>query len=454
MFSARSRDELATDRTSPAVGLLRPGYVSAGLAFLTPIAAVLGGLAQITAELFLFRALIPLWIFLALFAAAQGRTRVSTRSRPLLQLTLFVWTACALSGLLFLWPDSAAARSVAIVVMGVSLVFGVDSVGSRISLLRPFLQGWLLAAVIVAIVGLRELNTGLRMPNFYLAPDQISGVNTTVASTLGNPNNLGMFVVMTFPVLFYTGKTSKPLLRLGILLLGATLIYLLFHTESRLAMLALALQVVALMFYLTRPVLRMLSIVVLGTLTVAGVSRVVGFRLLESEIISGIAQSAFGRDGVLDDSTVTRFNVAMNGVLMVTRTFGLGIGPGQFGAAIQSGSFPYQTGLIRDPHNAYVELAAQFSILTLLALLLWLGSVWAESAKPSFRCRFVPDSGANEVKLVCTVLRLEIVGIAVACMASSSFFTLSIVWAWFALVALMASEIESGKLKLRLTSNV
>ena len=98
---------------------------------------------------------------------------------------------------------------------------------------------------------------------------------------------------------------------------------------------------------------------------------------------------------VSNTSIAIRLNMVRNGLHFLARTWGRGVGVGNFEAWIEQGA-PYNTEKALNPHNWWIELSAEFGILIALGYLgvyaVLLYTAWEGWKHARGRGRMVPEA--------------------------------------------------------------
>jgi teichuronic acid biosynthesis protein TuaE len=132
--------------------------------------------------------------------------------------------------------------------------------------------------------------------------------------------------------------------------------------------------------FLLTPRGKRLKVFALLMLLVAGTWLIFGFT---QPTIRGYVARQFGKiiiprqyfDG--SNSLAVRVNMIRNGILFLARTWGMGVGVGNFEAWIETAAV-YDTLDILNPHNWWIELVTEYGVLITLGYLTFFASLlWA-----------------------------------------------------------------------------
>jgi teichuronic acid biosynthesis protein TuaE len=192
-----------------------------------------------------------------------------------------------------------------------------------------------------------------------------------------NENNFAVFISLSIPFLlarwrYFPAIKARILSGLGLF----AAIYLLFVTGSRINFLVLFFSVLIYSLLLTPRGKRMKTLAALALL-VAGIWLLFG---LTQPAIRGYVLKQFGKiinPGqyfIGGGSLAVRINMVRNGIVFLLRTWGRGVGAGNFEAWIETAA-SYDTGEILNPHNWWIELAAEYGVLVALGYLAFFASL-------------------------------------------------------------------------------
>ena len=181
----------------------------------------------------------------------------------------------------------------------------------------------------------------------------------------GNYNNYSTYTCLAYPMLLGALLDKSSVVRRLMLLCGAAVcVAVTLINTSRIAMLFVAFATVASVFSGHRR--SRLWLVALGAGAFLGV-RASGFnwQYAQQRLTSGL---------LVDEQ---RLGLTIAGIDALTRTFGLGLGPGGFVAFIE-GHYPQ---LIPNPHNILMEFAVNFSLLSAFVFVALLGFLFIRTAR-------------------------------------------------------------------------
>lgn len=107
--------------------------------------------------------------------------------------------------------------------------------------------GWIMAFVVTATLGAREIVLGEHLPNYLTSTDVANVDLRLIASTFGNPNNYAAFLVTAFPFLvnLVLRSRARTIRSLGVSLAAMTCL-LMLYTGSRICIFALGLEILIL----------------------------------------------------------------------------------------------------------------------------------------------------------------------------------------------------------------
>lgn len=406
-----------------------------------PTLACLGAIVPGVGSLFGFRLLA---IALGLFALVNKKE--STKGLTTVfafRVMAAVWAIAALMASFFITDFYAGMRASLSLFIGFVLIYALINVRDPATALESVQRGWAVAYVVTGAIALRELLTGTHLASYYSPHDgSVRGVAPYIASTFGNPNAYAAFLVTAFAFLAYgLLKSETWFSRYAYSGMILSLPVLLLQTGSRLCMVALALEAVFLAVYAgekyRKPLVTGILVVALAFFSVgAGAADSLGSYLPGS--LSASAPSRMIREvlaGGADTSGGVRLAVYRDGLWMIGESAGLGVGPGAFQTVMSSGTPPYDAGGIVDPHNLYLEIAAQYGLLVFALFAAWILTL----------ARFLWRSAraeASEMRQWGTVMSAALLGNGISALASSTYLAPSVNWVFFACLALAAVGAE------------
>lgn len=311
----------------------------------------------------LFRVLLGVTLLLAVVPVPRSKRRLPAAFLALAALVLVS------AGITRLWPgwDDGGLVELASLVAGLLLAAALARAGTW----RWLALGVVLTVLGQAVVVIWEVTSGLHLPTFALTweDDRFMGMWFQMAGTFANPNQLGHLLVVAFPVTVAVVATERSWWLRGPALLAALLCPWLVHeTGSRISLLVLLVEISAVLLLVRH------GWMVLAAAAAAGAATL----LLHPGVLTALLPVDEGEISTDDP----RLNLAVNGGWMLLRTWGLGVGPGQYGAWTLLPESPREPFGLTNPHNAVVEIASQYGIvvaaalLTVVVVVLW----WARQA--------------------------------------------------------------------------
>lgn len=402
-----------------------------GVLFVLPTLAAFGGLLPGLAQFFAFRlAVIFLVAHLILFW-----TRPSANSRTTLSLFLLtgVWLVSGILGLLLGSYDGNAQRSFLPVVIGLTLLVALTRSTNSVGTVQWIGRGWTFSFIVTGLIGLREMLFGVHMPNYlstvYDTVSYASSMNLKlIASTFGNPNAYATYLLITYAYLLSKCLSASHSGRqLWYATLTVTNIALLLGAGSRLCLTAVAVETLVLVFAYRKSVSRLALLLIAAPTAGLGLLASPASSLLSSKSQT-FSILSFINSTQSDTSGQQRADIYRDAWFFIKESRGLGIGPGGLERRIAAGDAPYNA--VASPHSAFFEIAANYSIFVLAALLVWLILCARDAWSPSQGSRIPPWTGPFVLTSLC--------GMVIGCFANSSFLSGSINWVWFATIWLIA----------------
>lgn len=247
------------------------------------------------------------------------------------------------------------------------IFFLIKKIQDPLKLLR---QAWLACFMITAIIAIVELITWKHLPT----ADQeriLGGINVAVryaATTFGNLNNYGVFIVFVLPYLLWGVTDEVPVKKKIVYLLASVLgIVIIVINGSRMGMFVAVFQVFCFLLPIIRNIkwkylvgIFLLLVIVISFLPMEQILYTMRYRM------HGAFQSG-------DESTSERFAMIKSGFEMLLGSYGFGVGAGGFETAVVHQ--PSFLGNIVNPHNLFVEIFAQYGIFIFIPFCFWLFTI-------------------------------------------------------------------------------
>ena len=399
--------------------------------FSLPILAALGhhlgGVEALGVTFFPYRVAV-LAISLSSVAFLQ---RLTWTLNPYMRTYLYIgclWLAWALLGVLWARYQYDALRGAFSIGFGFLSFLAVANLESwKRDALRWLIRGWVAAAVIASAVAIWELLTGNHLPGpWFSSRPNLSG--TIVASTFDNPNNFGVFLLLTLPVLFATLENLRAqLARTSLIALILVISFLAILTTSRIAVYGFLLTGIVYLF--RRPRLTGTDV---ASIAFAGI--MLAFLPITQRLFSLLTSSdlRYITTVLLQGSTLIRLNLAVIGIDMLVSTSGFGVGGGNFAPILDTThqySHLYTSGII-DPHNWWIEILSEYGIVMFGLYFGFLVFLYSRH-RAALRARVDP---------VLHHLPLFLMAFALAGIGPSSFVNLSWQWLYIAIIVIATSS--------------
>lgn len=276
---------------------------------------------------------------------------------------------------------SAAVKELGNLVFGFAFVFSFQQAWKQLKEPWEFLQHifyWPLGFILA--FSFFEIATKSHLPSPYateiLITDPIHFVRLSPSATFGNPNHLGIFLVLSFFILF-NQIINQIHLQKALIFLFLTLIVLWF-TLSRFGLMAVFLPILYLPFHFKHEIIRSfknqkrnwlgLGFLILGT----------GLIVVFHQGFTGGIFAAKGEgaetpvvDPMAKSSRTVRTNMLKNGWEITKESNFLGVGPGQFSELMKYEPQKFETFGFTDPHSGAIEIISQYGILSFLLWAFW-----------------------------------------------------------------------------------
>lgn len=407
----------------------KPRGLTTMLAWALPSAAAFGSYLPGVGPLFGFRILILIVAVVALSYPAE--TSRQGLSKPLTALTS-LWIVVGFLLSLSAVDKSAAVRTMTSVSLGLLLALaGVRIMRSEPRFLGWLAQGWLMSFALTGCIAAWELSTGEHLANYYL-PEGAPG-SQLPAATFFNPNAFAIYLVcVQAMVLWSLGRTRRSSIRALLFASSLWCAFLIMATGSRLSLAAFAILTIGFLALDRLSLARtlMVSSVVGGIVwfAIPGAGAVINTYMPEDVRSTSLSQSMLGLSNS-DTTEGRRVELYKSSIWLVGASGGLGVGPGNFGAALSHYNVPYQTGGTLSPHAFVGELAAEFGIPVLVGfgLLMW-----------SIVRRVVPHATHERSALLASGLAF-----VAASLANSGYLQASTMWMFFTTMLCMVALVEA-----------
>lgn len=364
--------------------------------FLIPPLAALGPWASFTpgAELspYFFRILLALSIVPALgnLSAHLRYAPPAVRRAITATAALIGW---GLIGLLWTPEIWVGFRDIVGVLLGLlTVLVSLGLARGRTEGVASIRWGFLAALIATGAIALWEVRTGLHLRQF--SHGSYGFAATAASSTFINPNNFGSFILGVLGPCIVLVARRRTLIRQLILALGPiTAGYLAVQSESRGA------------------VFGTLIIIAVALLALAAVN--IGYFLMASLIASPVALAAFFYfNTYLQDilrtittdadqaSDAVRVQLLRQALRYFWESFGIGTGPGSYLATVASD--PDRLTPVTPAHNTLAQVAAEYGIVGLVALL----TVMIACCSPLFSPAHAPIQRHIKFEVVLTLTAL------------------------------------------------
>lgn len=415
-----------------------------------PTLAAFGPLLPVVPHIYAFRVIVAALLFATLISR-RGWARLSAGGMALATTLAFaVWLLSGFVAGLLASDKSGVISDALAVCFGMAFVLAIMLLWDAATAFRWLVVGWAIAFAATSVVSILELTAHIHMSNYVLAPYLRQGRGEELsASTFGNPNAYALFLAMSVPVLLYlaTVSTSKRIRALAVLCI-LWLFVMLVYTGGRIAIVATAACVLTWLCCTRKAALSGRGVVIaVGLLLLVTVN---SWRPLVASAdlpsppqklgdfsASTVGEVATSTQRDLNSGNV-RYNLMLDGWDMVRRTRGIGVGPGNFPDSIRSHGESHLTGGVLSPHNAVFEIASQWGLLALLAIVALFGLVVARSIRKGLFPQTRSDYSG-------TLVLLFAAGFPLYAICSSTFWTLPTTWVFLAFFLLSGSVVANRR---------
>jgi len=329
------------------------------------------------------------------------------RQRPI-YIFMVLWFLWAILSLTWTIQPLQGVRDLFNLFVGLSLVAMAPIFFNSKARLNRAVQIWLFTFAIFMVIATVEHLTTLHLPISRFSRGYQPHLAFRPTGVFVNENNFAVYISLSIPLLlarwrYFVSWRSRILSGLGIF--GA--IYLLFILGSRVNWIALIVAIFIYSLFLTPPgqrvkVLAALLLLVCATYFIFGITQPKIMGLMSQQLDSllksyrELLDPVEGGEYLVSNTSIAiRLNMVRNGMQFLARTWGKGVGVGNFEAWIERGA-PYDTEKILNPHNWWIELSAEFGILIALGYLgvyaVLLYTAWEGWKHARGRGRMVPEA--------------------------------------------------------------
>lgn len=302
------------------------------------------------------------------------------RRRPI-HIFMALWLAWATLSLTWTIEPLQGIRDLFNLFFGLSLVVMAPVLLNSKARLSRAVQIWLTTFAIFMVIAAVEHITTVHLPISRFSQGLQPHLAYRPTAVFVNENNFAVFISMSIPMLlsrwrYFASWQSRILTGLGMF----SAIYLVFVLGSRINWIALTGAIFIYALLLTPrdkriKVLTALLLLVLATYIIFGISQP-AIQGIMAQQLDSLLKSYIelldpvegGEYLVSNNSIAIRLNMVRNGIHFLARTWGRGVGVGNFEAWIVRRA-PYSTENILNPHNWWIELSTEYGIFITLGYL-------------------------------------------------------------------------------------
>jgi teichuronic acid biosynthesis protein TuaE len=331
---------------------------------------------------------------LLLMLVAVFSTPLTTRAKwwynPVARWAIFFgafWLLYALLSLFWAPNLGRGLGEVVIIVFGFALILALLSLEAyRPDNLDKLRFGWLIAFLLAAVVAWIEILTDQHLPTPRAEHNIDYFADSKIVSTLSHTSNFGGFLLLVIPFLMWSMEQTKGVAKLAYITLIGAVGHLMFYTASRMGLLGLIAQLVVYVTILNRRWYAVL-LLALGGLVAFGYWSYVASHgeFAMARKLSNVYET--GTDTSMDH----RVALTLNGLYMVYKTAGRGVGAAGFEENISGEDLLVPLPILRfgarwNAHNFWIEILSQYGVLpfsAFVALLGWAGLLgWRGQRRP------------------------------------------------------------------------
>ena len=307
--------------------------------------------------------------------------------------------------------------------------------------------GWLLALVATGVSALLEIVRGHGLPSDLATRIVVPGValdpaglDPAIRSTLSFSSDFGGFLLLTVPFVLWSMERATGLFKLVHLIVLGAVGVLILYSASRLGLIGLVVQLLVYGLVLQRR--WYMPLVVLA----GGLAAAVLVTSLVADSNLRVSEKLTELEGGGDRSMDHRLALTLNGLWMVYKTAGRGIGAAGFGKEI-AGDVPVQLPIRNDvkewnAHNFWIEVLSQYGVplfAAYMALLAWIGRL-------GWRAQRRAGGGSPRAPaMVGRAIVTGLVGYLFCGVASGSIMPKPTHWMFFVSLVLMAAFLDEAE---------
>lgn len=309
-------------------------------------------------NVYFFRLLVLILLVMSFILKSELKMTSLTQIYIFLMAVWLIW-----AGISSLWtPDiSSGLKDFVALALGLTSTLLVITFVNGPNRLRYLRAGWILAFVITGGVAFWEILTGEHLVSSFSknAPSYMLD-RKFVSSTSGNPNNYGAFLLLCFPFIVWEFSVCKNKLVKGLMIVFLIIYpFLLTLTGSRLSLLGGLIETMLIIFFMIKGGKRIVLLsLIAGTAALVTMSGIMEDLLIIDKFATVASQS-----GANHGSILIRINTTLDGLWMLSETYGLGVGVGGFEHVMSQEFLPYPTYGIINPHNFSIEVLAEYGIV-------------------------------------------------------------------------------------------
>jgi len=294
--------------------------------------------------------------------------------------------------------------------------------------------GWVAAYVLCFALAVWEWDTGHHLHGYYAENVPAYMLHHIAIGTLSNPNNFAATIVLSWPFVFLLSSEGRVsawsrMARVAVLLSAPILILM---ADARLALIAFAIQMCVWTVMNTHtPKRAVLIIFAAASLVGASVSWLVRDQRMLTKLTILYELGFSGQR-----SPHVRLNMFLNGLTMVLKSAGFGVGAGGYEEVMRHGVH-YWTNGNPDPHNFWMQIAAEYGLFVLggfVALFIAMFVKAYENRRWARRC------DEDRISRISEMAMLIMVGYSIVCVANSSYMNQSVNWMVLATLVLMVAR--------------
>lgn len=379
-------------------------------------------------HLFPFRIFLPLTLLLIFLQILlnQGKLAASLKKIKFYLSFLVVWFSYAILTLGWALSKAAVLKELYFLFVGLAIIFLIVLYLRKLKDFKNFYILWMFLLVFLMGIGLWEMFTGNRLPHSGYFGTIWANKKIWPTAVFHNTNDFASFLALSIPFVwawlrYGKGKMFKWLP--GVTLFAGTL-FLLSKTFSRVNFLAVALEIIFILFCLLKTNKKVRVIFAIALIAI--LAFIIYPPLFSAP--SNFFENLTSPYALTHGSVGARINVIKNSLWGLFNTYGFGVGAGNTENYIAHfAKYPIIGGIL-SLHNWWMEILANYGIFIFTGYLLFYFGLIYNLWKIWHRIN------ERQEKMICEALLVALVGFLLASIGPSSMIQLKYQWIFFGFI--------------------